>query len=260
MALSHASKAALATPPVGRTMKAAHQRQREHGQGHGIIEASELVEAVVKGGAGLPMPAHKMLLLMLRKAGGDAWQDQEFTISKAELRGSHNSNDRLRDALSDLRSAQLTLAVREGKRISDWAGPIVTITKTDRDDDVGAVVRWRFSEIVREALRQSQVFAEMLESVILPMESGYSLRLYEIGCLYYRRQNPVWRGTRDELRELLRVPEGRLRNWADLKRKTLDVAKAELDPIAPFELTWNITARQGRAVQAVEIWFIEKPV
>jgi hypothetical protein len=217
------------------------------------------VEAVVKDGEGLSLAAHKVLLLMLLKAGGDAWQDREFTISKAELRGSHNSNDRLNRVLTELRSVQLSLAVQEGGRISDWAGPIVAITKTDRDDDARAVVRWRFSEIVREALRQSQAYAEMLASVIMPMESGYSLRLYALGCLYYRRQHPVWRGTREELRTMLHVPEGKLRNWADLKRKTLDVAKAELDPVAPFKLVWNITSRRGRAVEAVELWFTPKP-
>lgn len=244
--------------PYQRTMRAAHARPREYGQGHGVVEAGELVEAVFNKGTGLSLAAHKALLLLLLKAGGDAWQDREFSISKAELRGSHKANDRLAKVLRELRMLQVTLAVKEDGRISDWDGPVVTITKTHRDDDDGATVRWRFSEIVREALRKSETYADMLESVILPMESGYSLRLYEIGCLYYRRQLPVWRGTKEQLRDMLRVPESAYRDWTDLKRKTLDVAKAELDPVAPFEMVWKITERRGRTVTAVEITFAPK--
>lgn len=240
-------------------MKAAYRRPQEVGQGHGVVEARELAEAIVKGPGGISLAAHKALLLLLRKAGGDAWQDREFSISKAELRGSHNSNDRLARTLKELRTLQVALAVQEKGRISDWEGSILSITKTDRDDDRAAVVRWRFSEIVREALRQSSTYAEMLESVILPMESGYSLRLYEIGCLYYRRDHPVWQGTKAELREMLRVPDGTYRNWADLERKALAKAQTELGsiPMVPFTLTYE-TAKKRGVVETVTITFTPK--
>jgi hypothetical protein len=57
---------------------------------------------------------------------------------------------------------------------------------------------------------------------------------------------------------MLRVPPGAYRDWTDLRRKTLEMAKAELDHIAPFTLDWQITSRRGRSVDAVEIMFTAK--
>src|SRR4051794_34500782 len=73
--------------PVGRTMRAAKQRQQEHGGGDGLVEARELVEAIIVKGEGLSLNAHKVLLLMIRAAGGDAWQDRWHSIAKVELTG-----------------------------------------------------------------------------------------------------------------------------------------------------------------------------
>jgi hypothetical protein len=47
------------------------------------------------------------------------------------------------------------------------------------------------------------------------------------------------------------------RDWTDIRRRSLDPAKEELDLLAPFEMSWR-EARQGRAVVGVEIWFTPK--
>ena len=83
------------------------------------------------------------------------------------------------------------------------------------------------------------------------------MTLYEYGCLLYRRQHPTWQGSMAELRELLGVPAGTYRDWTDLSRFTLGIAKSEIDHIAPFTLTWR-ESRRGRAVVAVELRFEPK--
>jgi hypothetical protein len=256
MARPPASRDTVPSLPVGLTMRAAHRRQGEHGEGRGVVEAGELVEAVVTNGTGLTLAAHKALLLMLHKAGGDAWQDREFSITKAELRRGHNVNDRLPQLLKQLRTFQVRVQVTPAiGNVEDWEGAILT-TKTERRDDPQALVKWRFTEPMRELLRQSRYYADMREDVILPMRSRYSLRLYEVGCSYYRRKHPVWRGTRDELRAMLRVPEGKLRDWTDLKRRALDKAEAELkENAAPFTMICT-PHRQKGVVERVEIHFL----
>lgn len=255
MARPSAPTDTVPSPPVGLTMRAAHRRQDEHGEGRGVVEARELVEAVIVNGQGLTLVAHKALLMMLRKAGGDAWQDREFTITKAELRRGHNVNDRLPLVLKQLRTFQVRVQVTNAAgNVEDWEGAILT-TKTERRDDPQATVTWRFTEPMRELLRRSRYYAEMQEDVILPMRSRYSLRLYEVGCSFFKRKHPVWRGTRDELRTMLRVPEGKLREWSDLKRKALDKAEAELKAnAAPFTMTCT-PYRQKGVVERVEILF-----
>lgn len=240
-------------------MRAAAVRRHEIGQGEGVVEPRELVEAVIVRGDGLSLNAHKALLLMVRAAGADAWQDQWHTISKAELRRAHQSNDRLGRMLDELRIVQLRMR-RPSQRGMDavWEAPIIAETEMELTDDARAIVRWRFSGPMRELLRTSEVYADLQLDVVLPLQSSYSLRLYELGRLHIARRHPVWRGTKDDLRAALRVPEGAYRDWTDLRRKTLEAAKAELDHIAPFTMEWRVTARRGRIVESLEIWFTEK--
>jgi plasmid replication initiation protein len=64
-------------------------------------------------------------------------------------------------------------------------------------------------------------------------------------------------GLLQELREMLGVPSGKYRDWTGLRRFTLEAAKAEIDHLAPFVLTWQ-EFRRGRAVERVEIQFTPK--
>jgi hypothetical protein len=240
-------------------MRAARQRQQEHGGGDGLVEARELVEAIVVKGEGLSLNAHKVLLLMIRAAGGDAWQDRWHSIAKAELTGTHRGHDRLRRILRELRAVEVRVRRMSERGVaSDWEAALVSETDTELSDDARAIVKWRFSGPMRELLRTSEIYAELRLDVVVPLESVYSLRLYELGCLHLKRQHPVWRGTKEELRAVLRVPAGAYRDWTDLRRKTLETAKAELDHIAPFILNWQIMSRRGRSVDEVEIMFIAK--
>jgi hypothetical protein len=244
---------------LGRTMRAAARRPHEVGQGEGVVEPRELVEAVIVRGEGLSLNAHKALLLMIRAAGADAWQDQWHEISKAELRRAHQSNDRLGRMLDELRIVQLRMRRKSLRGAGAvWEAPIVAETETELTDDARAIVRWRFSGPMRELLRTSEVYADLQLDVVLPLQSSYSLRLYELGRLYVSRRHPRWEGTKDELRALLRVPDGAYRDWTDLRRKTLETAKAELDHIAPFTLDWRILSRRGRIVERLEVWFSPK--
>ena len=245
-------------PPVGRTMRAAHVRPQEHGGGEGVVKAGELVEATYPEGATLSAAARKVLVLLLAKAAGDAWQDQEHQITKGELRGSHKGNERLVRVLDELQRVLLRVRVRSPRgHDAVLVAPIIAQRVEELDDDARSVVFWRFSEPMRRVMQSSDHYAEMQQQAVLAFESRYSVTLYEYGCLLYRRQHPTWQGTLIELRELLGVPAGTYRDWTDLSRFTLGIARSEIDHIAPFTLTWR-ESRRGRAVVAVELRFEPK--
>ncbi len=245
-------------PPVGRTMRAAHVRPQEHGGGEGMVKAGELVEATYPEGATLSAVARKVLVLLLAKAAGDAWQDHEHQITKGELRGSHQSNDRLARVLDELQRVLLRVRVRSPRgHDAVLVAPIIAQRIEELDDDARSVVFWRFSEPMRRVMQASDHYAEMQQQAVMAFESRYSVTLYEYGCLLYRRQHPTWQGSLAELRELLGVPTGTYRDWTGLRQKALDMAKSEIDHIAPFTLTWR-ESRRGRAVVAVELRFEPK--
>ena len=207
-------------------MRAAHIRPQEHGGGEGMVKAGELVEATFPEGATLSTVARKVLVLLLAKAAGDAWQDQEHQITKGELRGSHQSNDRLARVLDELQRVLLRIRVKSPRgHDAVLVAPIIAQRIEELDDDARSVVFWRFSEPMRRVMQASDHYAEMQQQAVLAFERRYSVTLYEYGCLLYRRQHPAWQGSLTELRELLGVPTGTYRDWTDLSRKTLDMAE-----------------------------------
>ena len=239
-------------------MRAAHVRPQEHGGGEGMVKAGELVEATYPEGATLSSTARKVLVLLLAKAAGDAWQDQEHQITKDELRGSHKGNERLARVLDELQRVLLRIRVKSPRgHDAVLVAPIIAQRIEELDDDARSVVFWRFSEPMRRVMQASDHYAEMQRQAVLAFESRYSVTLYEYGCLLYRRQHPIWQGSMVELRELLGVPAGTYRDWTDLSRFTLGIAKSEIDHIAPFVLNWR-ESRRGRAVVAVELRFEPK--
>ncbi len=240
-------------------MKAAFVRPQERGQGEGVVKAGELVDATYPDGASLSGVARKVLVLLLAKAAGDAWQDAEFCITKGELRGRHQSNDRLDKVLDELQRILLRVQMKSPRgQDAVLVAPVVSQRIEELSDDARSLVYWRFSEPMRRIMQASDHYAELQKQVILAFDSRYSVTLYEQGCLRYRRRHPVWQGSIQDLREMLGVPAGKYRDWTDLRRFTLDMAKSEIDHLAPFTLRWQET-RRGRAVVSVELWFEPKP-
>ncbi len=241
-------------------MRAAFVRPQERGQGEGVVKAGELVDATYPDGASLSGVARKVLVLLLAKAAGDAWQDAEFCITKGELRGRHQSNDRLDKVLDELQRILLRVQMKSPRgQDAVLVAPVVSQRIEELSDDARSLVYWRFSEPMRRIMQASDHYAELQKQAILAFDSRYSVTLYEQGCLRYRRRHPVWQGSIQDLREMLGVPAGnKYRDWTDLRRFTLDMAKSEIDHLAPFTLRWQET-RRGRAVVSVELWFEPKP-
>ncbi len=239
-------------------MRAAHVRPQEHGGGEGAVKAGELVEATFPEGATLSASARKVLVLLLAKAAGDAWEDKEHQITKGELRGSHKGNERLARVLDELQRVLLRVRVKSARgHDAVLVAPIIAQRIEELDDDARSVVFWRFSEPMRRVMQSSDHYAEMHQQTVMALESRYSVTLYEYGCLLHRRQHPTWQGTVAQFREMLGVPAGTYRDWTALNQKTLEMAKSEIDHVAPFTLTWRET-RRGRAVVAVELRFDPK--
>lgn len=242
--------------PIGRTMRAAHVRPKEVGDGDGAVKAGELVEAAFVDGASPSAAARKTFVLMLARTAGKAWEDRWHSVTKAELQQAHQTTARVQDVLDELARTLLRVRVVGENGDDILTGAVVSDHKIAVGDDATARVKWRFSEAMREVMRRSDHYAELRTQVVAALESRYSVTLYEVGCSYYRRRYPVWTGTVDEFRAMLGVPES-YRDWTDVRRRTLAFAKAELDHLAPFSLSWR-EVRRGRAVERIEITFTAK--
>jgi hypothetical protein len=104
----------------------------------------------------------------------------------------------------------------------------------------------------------SDYFAALNRGTILAFESRYATTLYERGCLLVNRRDPRWRGTVDDLREVMGIPTAKYRDWADIRRKVVEPACAEVNQLAHFVAAYRVDAGPRGKVGAIEFTFRKK--
>lgn len=243
---------------VGRAMKAAHQVARTLPNDE-IVKAGELVEARFARGVSPSAAARKALALLIQAAAGDAWKPGPHSITKRELRGSHKGNERLDAVMDELQGTLLRVetAAPDG-RSAVLVAPVVAYRVEHRGDDDMARLWWEFTEPARRAMQGSDYFAALNRGTLLAFEGRYAVTLYERGCLLAGRREPRWRGTVDELREILGVPVGKYRDWGDIRRFVVEPACAEVNQLADFVAGWEVEHGPRNKVVMVELWFRPK--
>jgi hypothetical protein len=243
---------------LGRTMRTAAMSARNHGMAE-IIKPSELIGVRVARGKVLGLAARRALNLMIQAAAGNAWKDQWHEIPKKLLRQGHKSNEHLADLMDELGTTQIVI---EGTNHRDKAGlfiiPLLAARFEEEDGTDTGMVQYAFTPEVRDLLKTSETYAALSGRAVLAFDSRYALILYEIGSQICGRREPTVAYTVPQFRDVLNVPKGTMTNWTHLRRVTLDKAKAELDQLAHFTLTWA-ERREGRKVVSVELSFWPKP-
>lgn len=243
------------TPPVGRTMKAAHVAARTVPNDE-IVKAGELVEARFDRGAGPSAAARKVMALLFHQAAGDAWKPGPHGIKKKDLRGSHGSTDRLDDIFNELQRTLLRLPATTPDGLPGAViVPVLAYRIEPLEQDDKSMIWFEFTPQARAVLQHSDYYAALNRGVVLAMESRYACTLYERGCLLVSRRHPMWRGTVDDLREVMGVKSGRYQDWADIRRKVVEPACAEVNQIAHFTVTYRIETGPRNKVTAIEFWF-----
>lgn len=244
--------------PVGRTMRAAFKAAKVLPNTE-IVKAGELVEARYAKGAAPSAAARKTLALLMQAAAGDAWKAGPQSMLKKDLRGSHNSNDRIDDIFDELQTILMRIeTVAPDGRAAMLVAPVIAYRIEHLEDDDRARVWWEFSEPARRAMQGSDYYAALNRGTLLAFESRYSVTLYERGCLLVGRREPRWRGTIAELREVLGIPPGTYRDWGDIRRFVMDRAIAEVNQLADFVAGYSVRTGSRGKITDVEIWFRPK--
>jgi hypothetical protein len=229
--------------------------------GEEFAKPGKLVEVRFVKGQSLSLTASRLLALMILAAGGDAWQAMPHRMRKADIRRGHKGNERISDMLEEL---HLTLFAEDD---TSWRGkkatkrfPLIQMSREEVDDDGGAEagwIEWEFTPDARRLIQQSESYAILNRQAVLGFRSSYALRLYEMGALRIHRRMSFWRGDMAALRAALGISPEVYKDYAQLRRKVLEVAKAEIDQLAHFTVEWTET-RKGRSVTDLEIRFVAK--
>lgn len=185
----------------------------------------------------------------------NAWEaiDKPVThvISKATLRGSHNSNDRVGESLERLMSAIVKVAVIwDGDPAIERVQLLGGNLESGRTD---GLLEYEIPARLRKIIRNSQVFARLQREVMFALSSKYALTLYE---MVQKRGNLRWKASErfalEALRGIMGVPKGKLSSWSNLKLRAIDPAVAEVNALSDF-LVEIVPIKTGRAVTHVEM-------
>lgn len=222
---------------------------------HGVmIKPGELVDIVEIS------PLNLLELRIYNQLIANAWpritEPVVHKIRKADLKGTHESNDRLKESIRTLmRSIAAVTVVKEGEPGTMEVQLLGANIKHDRAD---GYFYYKFPEELLGIFKRSEVFARLKTRIMYALTSKYALRLYEI---VQKRVNLEYRQceefTVEEFRRLLGVPDDRLPRFADFNKHALKPAIQEVNFISDFLVDVN-PVKQGRRVVRLRLFWLKK--
>ncbi len=247
-----------ASAPRGRAMRVAAALQAKGGDE--FAKPGSIIEVKFVKGESLSLTASRLLALMILTAGGDAWEDRPHRMRKADIRRGHKGNERITDMLQELHRTLFAIDDRSwrGKKATTLFS-LISRSREETEEDGGEAgwIEWEFTPDARQLIQASETYAVLNRQAVLGFRSNYALKLYEIGALRLHRRQATWKGDMAALRAALGIPPDVYADFAQLRRKVLEKAKAEIDQLAHFRVDWKET-RKGRAVTEIEFRFEPK--
>ena len=219
-----------------------------------MIKPGEIIG--IPGMEGWSLADRRTWNLLLVNAWGDRLEDPtaDFKISLHELRGLHDSNDRVRASLAKLQSTRIFARMPDGKsRTVQMLGAC----DIDDDDRVDGMLVYDFHRKLVPLLRASEIYARMEMKVISAFGSKYALALYEALALRINLNRSVEEIDIEALRHWLGVENGKLDRYPDLNRFAIQPAVHEVNALSPFSVSIE-PIKRGKKVAAVRITWAKK--
>jgi hypothetical protein len=219
-----------------------------------MIKPGEIIG--IPGMEGWSLADRRTWNLLLVNAWGERLEDPtaDFEIPLRELRGLHDSNDRVRESLSKLQTTLVAARMKDGKtRTVQMLGGC----DIDDDDRSEGKLKYDFHRKLVPLLRQSEMYARMEMKIVSAFSSKYSLALYEVIA-----QRINLRQSEDEIdvqtfRHWLGVEDGKLTQWAHLQQRAVKIAVSEVNALSPYEVE-ILPIKRGRKVERVCVKWAKK--
>jgi hypothetical protein len=125
--------------------------------------------------------------------------------------------------------------------------------ETDVEARAEGTLRFHFPPLLVPILKDPRRFARLRTHFMIELSGKYAVTLYELLESVANKDTPELRASVEELRQWLKVPEGKLTRWQDFRRFVLEPAIKQINGNsagAGFSVTMH-TETQGRAVKWV---------
>jgi len=214
-----------------------------------LVKPGELVDLVEV--TPLTLADRRIYNQLLENAWDAIEKPVTHVIAKSDLRGSHNSNDRVGASIERLMASIVKIQImRDGepaiKRVQLLGGNV----ETERRD---GLLEYEIPQRLRRVIKDSTVFARLQREVMFALSSKYALTLYE---MIQKRGNLRWKSSEkfsvDDARGILGVPKGKLTSWSNLKLRAIDPAISEVSALSDYVVE-VAPIKTGRRVTHVEL-------
>lgn len=223
-----------------------------HGE---MIKASEAIDIV--GVEKLTLQDQRIWNYLLENAHGPGLGefDREFKIDLTPLKSNHESNDRLEESIERLMQTVARVRLQNGSvvRFQLLGGNNIGDPMRPRGE-----MTYSFDKRLIEVLRSSGTFGKLELAVMDAFSSKYALALYEHMSRKVNLRKWMEEYTIDELRDILRVGEGQLKSFGNLKQRALAPAIDEVNHWAHFKLAVSYKKRGQRVTSVVFNWTPKK--
>lgn len=245
--------------PMRKTIQVAHDRAFD--------ETKTVLPAEVARGIYIENPpsaqALKLMHLLIAVAGGRMADDVQHHIRLSAIRSVEGmrNHDRasLRGLFIQLRSA--TMVYDDVDAQSEIIGGFMDEIRIDYRDEISddLLVKWWFGRTFRQMAAESNHWAILDRQTIFALSSKYAILLFQhIASLVNLDHVTSKEFSVSELRAILGVENSKLNRFADMNRRALQPAIAEINQLS--RLTLTATPRKvGRTIAAVSISWEAKP-
>lgn len=222
-----------------------------------MVKPAELVE--VKGAAKLTLADRRLFNVLLRHAFGPelATENRRFEIPVAELRETHDSNDRLVQSIEALMTTVVTVQRPDGStdRVQLLGWNNLADPKRRR-----GTLKYSIPPELATALKDSTVFAKLELEVLRAFTSKYALALYEAVARRVRLKHVMTeRFSLDDFRELLGVEPEKLKTFGNLNQYAIKPALVEVNALSDVTVS-VVPEKTGRRVTGVLIGWEAKDI
>jgi plasmid replication initiation protein len=219
-----------------------------------IIKPGELID--IREMKPLTLYDRRSFNLLVANAWDEIDEDKDHVIPKAVLRGTHDSNDRIRDTVHRLMSTIVEMdVIRNGKKFIRSTQLLGDTDREEGNDETG-VLYYSFPKAMRTIIKNSTTYGRLRTEVMFCFTSKYALALYEM----LQKRGNLQRKTTDEFtveefRKLLGVPKKKLLRFNDFRVKAIEPAVAEVNALGGYHVQID-GIRTGRSITKVRmVWF-----
>jgi replication initiator protein len=176
---------------------------------------------------------------------------REITRLFRDLRGRHHT-DWIWESAERLADTKVRWIRTEGDKRYKGVGHLFGAETEDEVREQGTL-RFHFPPLLVPILKDPRRFARLRTHFLIELSGKYSVTLYELLESVANKEVPELRARVDELRQWLKVPEGKLLRWQDLRRYVLEPAVRQINDNptgAGFRVRMKVV-KESRAITGV---------